>query len=1039
MMNVFSLNCRGLKDHRRLQTIVNNCIRKLSDLDNLCMCLQETKISNLSNNHLKILAHYHLSYILYPADGQSGGLLTIFPKNFTVLGTHKSPNTISIHFSQHTFTLTNIYIKPTDYHLQQFLSDILAIEQFHCETHILCGDFNALPSVDCTSSCHVANNDFRLIRYHRILDILHNLQVVRVEPHSSMAKFTHFDKRTSSASQIDHFFTSQPHYVYNTTKISFSDHALLSLEVSNVTMTSSSYWKLNDNALIHHDYITSIIFDTLHSSHNSNNFDVQHYDRVKIKMRDHLRALCIFLHKQALHEERYLNAEILKLEHQISNNDVDPVLIKQLSALNSQLMNYQSMRAKKDFKQIKHYFTDCHHGDSHSVKKLICSRRQKSNIESLDLPDGSTTSDIDNIFYEFHHHFSQRFTQPIHTTSQLSDIENLLQPFLSTHSSAIQANIAQNTHNSQVTEQEVEEAIKKLNSDSAPGLDGLTSNFYKAHANFFTPYLTNIFNLMISHNWVPDSFTRTVIKLIPKKPVSRTVEDYRPITLINTDQKILSHLLANRLKKSLTTLVGPHQTAYLPQRSIHSSLTHVNLNLEYLTEEDCLVACDFSKAFDKLDRTYLFALLQQIGLHPSTLGLIKLMYHHTDAFLDINGSLSPVVNITSGVRQGCPLSSLLFILGLEPFLFHLQRNTAIQSSSPFKIIAYADDITCCLKINSLQYLFDTINIFSSVTNLYLNQQKTEILCSSSLPSGFLSVPTVQILGVQFSITNSAIQLNSAILQANQSRLFCNPYNTFLARAKNVDTFVIQKLIHQIRHKYVLKTQLERIDNIFVDSIWLGRKHNMKKTILQKPWASMGIGLKNFTQVITAAKTIDYKNFFYSNPTSNQYRLFRNSKLFSNMRRLLRTFNCTLSLDNTSQILLRRSSQVLVLTSLTRTRTVYRFLSSTNTHDSLLRLTQIASRLNYPPDQIFMFLRRLWKHKSYAAFEKNYLYQFFMNCYMDKIVKFEHGWTETPFCCFCGSATETFHHLLSECPNIPHLNFFPTVGHPQLNFHLPNDF
>ena len=64
---------------------------------------------------------------------------------------------------------------------------------------------------------------------------------------------------------------------------------------------------------------------------------------------------------------------------------------------------------------------------------------------------------------------------------------------------------------------------------------------------------------------------------------------------------------------------------------------------------------------------------------------------------------------------------------------------------------------------------------------------------------------------------------------------------------------MQKLIHQIRHKYVLKTQLERIDNIFVDPIWLGRKHNMKKTILQKPWASMGIGLKNFTQVITAAK------------------------------------------------------------------------------------------------------------------------------------------------------------------------------------------
>ena len=117
------------------------------------MCLQETKLSNLSNNHLKILAHYHLSYILYPAECQSGGLLTIFPENFTLLETHKSSNTISIHFSQLNFTLTNIYIKPTDYHLQHFLSDIFAIEQFHCElisyvvTSMRYHQLTALPAV----------------------------------------------------------------------------------------------------------------------------------------------------------------------------------------------------------------------------------------------------------------------------------------------------------------------------------------------------------------------------------------------------------------------------------------------------------------------------------------------------------------------------------------------------------------------------------------------------------------------------------------------------------------------------------------------------------------------------------------------------------------------------------------------------------------------------------------------------------------------------------------------------------------------------
>ena len=206
------------------------------------------------------------------------------------------------------------------------------------------------------------------------------------------------------------------------------------------------------------------------------------------------------------------------------------------------------------------------------------------------------------------------------------------------------------------------------------------------------------------------------------------------------------------------------------------------------------------------------------------------MYHHADAFLDIIGSLSPVINMINGVRQGCPLSSFLFILGIEPFLFHLQHNTSIQSSSPFKIIAYADDITCCLKINSLQHLFYAINIFASVNKLYLNLQKTEILCSGSLPIEFQSVPTIKILGVEFSLNNLAFQMNSAILQAHKPRIFCSPYNTFLARAKNVGTFVMQKLIHQVCHKYVLKKQLERIDILFVDSIWLGRKHNLKKAI-----------------------------------------------------------------------------------------------------------------------------------------------------------------------------------------------------------------
>ena len=157
-----------------------------------------------------------------------------------------------------------------------------------------------------------------------------------------------------------------------------------------------------------------------------------------------------------------------------------------------------------------------------------------------------------------------------------------------------------------ITEFEVKEAIQKLNSDSAPGPDGLTSKFYKAHASFFVPYLCMIFNLASRNDWVPDSFKKSIIKLIPKKRKPEKAEDYRPISLINTDQKILSHILANRVKTPFGGVIKSHQNAYLENRQIHNSLLQVNINLENLGDDDCLVALDFSKAFDRIDREFIF-------------------------------------------------------------------------------------------------------------------------------------------------------------------------------------------------------------------------------------------------------------------------------------------------------------------------------------------------------------------------------------------------------------------------------------------------
>ena len=172
---------------------------------------------------------------------------------------------------------------------------------------------------------------------------------------------------------------------------------------------------------------------------------------------------------------------------------------------------------------------------------------------------------------------------------------------------------------------------------------------------------------------------------------------------------------------------------------------------------------------------------------------------------------------------------------------------------PFKIISYADDLTCGIHTDSIQDLFDIIDTFSGVTNLSVNQSKTEILTLSSLRPPLQSCDVVKILGVHFSLGNSARPFSDFMNYAQRSGQYCNKYNTLIARARNIHTFVMQKLVHEIRHLYVLRPQLDKIDSIFIDAIWLGRKHNLSKFILQRPWSAMGIGLRNITTIRLKAK------------------------------------------------------------------------------------------------------------------------------------------------------------------------------------------
>ena len=245
---------------------------------------------------------------------------------------------------------------------------------------------------------------------------------------------------------------------------------------------------------------------------------------------------------------------------------------------------------------------------------------------------------------------------------------------------------------------------------------------------------------------LPQSQRIAIVKLLPKIDNAITVDDFRPISLINTDLKILSHILADRFSQRLDEIIDKSQHAYLKGRQIHVALKKINKGVELLNKSRCLVALDFSKAFDKVDRKYMFSLVDKIGMDSFSVAAVKTLYNETVSVLEVNGVLSHPINVERGVRQGCPLSALLFILCIEPLLQKIKLSKHVKGFMSYKTVAYADDISCLVKRKSVEALFDIVSDFCDKTQLSINVNKSEILTSKKIPF-YKSVTETKILGV----------------------------------------------------------------------------------------------------------------------------------------------------------------------------------------------------------------------------------------------------------------------------------------------------
>jgi hypothetical protein len=284
-----------------------------------------------------------------------------------------------------------------------------------------------------------------------------------------------------------------------------------------------------------------------------------------------------------------------------------------------------------------------------------------------------------------------------------------------------------------ISEEEVKSAIAACKIGKSCGPDELSNDWYKDNVDLLVPVLARIYNGCLERGDTPSSFLEAYIHSISKGGDTANPMNYRPIALLNSDYKIFTRIIAWRVRRHIIRLVSSRQCGFVPGRTIHEVIDMFEAAKEQcrtqaeLSQAQVLML-DFAKAYDSLDREFLLAMLAAKGFPPKFCRMIRAIHTGTTVRFLANGSLSGELQVTSGIRQGCPLAPLLFIIAVDLLYDVLEEERSIvgivlskdAGCRPLKVAGYADDTAIYIAHAGMQKeALRAVRSFSEVSGLRL--------------------------------------------------------------------------------------------------------------------------------------------------------------------------------------------------------------------------------------------------------------------------------------------------------------------------------
>jgi hypothetical protein len=286
------------------------------------------------------------------------------------------------------------------------------------------------------------------------------------------------------------------------------------------------------------------------------------------------------------------------------NEDIEQLLITNQNEL-AQITHERSLGA-----QLR---ASCMHMEHNEKNSSYFFSKEKARAESkamttLITDNGTVLNELKDIAIEQREFYDKPYHEPmIQSQAKLNEANEL---FLEGIEIETIDDINKTTLDLPITGEEIAEALKELPNNKAPGCDGLDASFYKFFWSRIGDYVCGSIIQGVECGELSIEQKRAVLSLLPKKDKdSRYIKNWRPLSLLNSDYKILAKLLAKRLQTVLHSIISPDQTGCISKRSAHSNIRSIIDVINHAKDKKMLgiiAFIDFEKAFDTVKWDFLY-------------------------------------------------------------------------------------------------------------------------------------------------------------------------------------------------------------------------------------------------------------------------------------------------------------------------------------------------------------------------------------------------------------------------------------------------